>query len=298
MLVSLFFRYMPHDYLAKAGLSCQMENGCGTTLPIWADAAFSFLVGGMILGLLLFAAYALHSQLSCSGRRCAELMRSAAPLDSQGLSARLRGRVFVVEDPAPVSFVIGFLRPRVIVSTGLLAALDPVEVEAVLAHEEGHVASRDNLMILVAQTVAMTFALVPGSRLAFARLRRAQEIAADAYARAQTGDGLVVASSLQKFARSLFAPVARPALSAGFADEGHVTERIRGLLVEEIVRPSRRYLAVAVLGFVLLFSAFVGSALAFTGVTLASESTCSACHGPTAAVGTDAAVHGTCSREL
>lgn len=139
-----------------------------------------------------------------------------------------------------------------------------------LAHEEGHVVGRDNLLVLLAQTVSLTFALVPGVRLAFRRLRRAQEIAADDFARGRTGDSLVVASSLQKFARSLVAPAGGagtmlPAL--GFADEGNVTERIRGLLVDEIVPGCRRRLAVAVLGFLLLFVSFAGSALAFTDVT-------------------------------
>jgi hypothetical protein len=175
----------------------------------------------------------------------------------------------VIDDPAPVSCTVGFLHPQVVVSTGLFAHVDDEEVEAVLAHEEGHVIGRDNVLTLVAQTVAMTFVLVPGVRMAFARLRRAQELAADEYARERTGDPLVVASSLQKFARSLVAPAGgRAAMitSLGFADEGNVTERIRGLLLDEVVPGCRRRLAVAAILLVLLFGLFAGSALAFTGV--------------------------------
>jgi hypothetical protein len=89
----------------------------------------------------------------------------------------------------------------------------------------------------------------------------------------------VVASSLQKFARSLVAPAGGRAgmvTALGFADEGNVTERIRGLLLDEVVPGCRRRLAVAVVLLVLLFGLFVGSALAFTGVALerAGEPSC------------------------
>ena len=57
-----------------------------------------------------------------------------------------------------------------------------------------------------------------------------------------------------------------PATALGFADEGNVTERIRGLLADEVVPGCRRRLAVAVLAFVLVFASFAGSALAFTDV--------------------------------
>lgn len=295
LLISLFLRYLPHQILSKAGLSCQMDDGCATGLPPWADAGFSFLVGGMIAGLALFALFAFICQTSCSGRRRGSLLRMADPYSSPVLSKRLRGRVLLVDDPGPQSYTIGFLRPRVVVSTGLLQALDKEEVVAVLSHEEGHVAARDNLVILIAQTVALAFAVVPGVGVAYQRLRRAQEIAADEFARVCVGDGLLVASSLSKFARSLFSPRRLPAAAAGFADDGHVAERIRGLLVDDVVSTPKRYAAAVLISIVLLLAVFSGSALAFTGVTLASQADCAACHGPVSQVGTDSTVHGSCS---
>lgn len=294
LLVALLLRYLPHSMIVRVGLACQMEDGCASPLPVWAGSTFSFLMGGVILGLVLFAGIAVYSQMTCSSRRCVDLSRTSAPLQAtyQGL---LDGRVVVVDDHAPVSYTIGFFRPRVVVSSGLLETLDEDEVRAVLAHEEGHIRAYDNLITLVAQTLAMTFAPLPGVRYAYARLRRAQEHAADEFARRATGDGLLVASSLTKFARSLLR--ARSGTSAapvmGFADSGDVGERIRGLLAESIVVTSKRRLAAAGLSFVLLVAAFSGSALAFTGVTLASRSDCSTCHS-LIADGTSSAAHDSC----
>jgi len=201
-----------------------------------------------------------------------------------------------------LSYTIGFISPWVVISTGLRDALDDDELFAVLAHEEGHVLRRDNLVILVGQTIALTFALIPGVRACFASLRRCQELAADLFARERTGDGLVVASSLHKFARSVLAPSLRQAppvqAGVGFADEGNVGERIRGLLVDELVVTSKRRLVVAMAALAIMLVGFTGSAAAFTRVTLASGADCAACHHSALGHPVPTAGHGVCSPEI
>ncbi len=294
LLVSLFLRYLPHGLLVHAGLACDMEAGCATPLPPWAGSTFSFLIGGVIAGLVLFAGVAICGQTGCSTRRRHDVVRSATEFRG-AVPPGLRGRVHVVEDPAPVSYTIGFWRPQVIVSSGLLATLDEDELHAVLAHEEGHAVAGDNVIVLVARTLALTFALVPGVSMAYARLRKAQERAADEFARDRTGDGLLVAASLTKFARSLLAltPSSRVEIvTTAFAEEGDVGERVRGLLSTSRVATSKRRLAAVALMFVVVVSAFSSSAFAFTGVTLASRSDCSTCHGLQVAPAGTAALHG------
>ena len=270
LLVALLLRYLPHDYLGRAGLVCKVTTACQRMLPLWANATMSFLLGGVVLGLVVLAVASLVGMTRCSSREC-DALRWARAADLSFASRWLRRRALVIEDERPLSYTIGFLRPRAVISSGLLATLDEDEVEAVLAHEEAHIRARDNLILLLARSLSLTFALVPGVRLAYRRLRRAQELAADDFARRVTGDSLVVASSLQKFARSLFRPAGAPAAALGFAEEGDVAERIRGLLFEEVIVTSRRRLATAVVGLVLLFGVFTGSALAFTSVTVAAE---------------------------
>lgn len=299
LLGALFLRYLPHGYLLRAGLTCSMDDGCGTTLPVWAGAGFSFLIGGAALGMALFAAYAVSGQLSCSSRRLGEVLAGAVRYPGR-VPVTLRGRVLLIPDGRPVSYIVGFLRPRVVVSRGLLDTLDDDELLAVLAHEEGHALRRDNLIALFAQTLAMTFALVPGVRRCFASLRRSQELAADEHARERTGDGLVVAASLHKFARSLSQPrsSALAAAGIGFADEGDVGERIRGLLRDELLVTSKRRLGVVLATLMLLFAGFTGSALAFTQVTIAGTSACASCHQEAPAANAPLSGHGVCSAEI
>lgn len=74
-------------------------------------------------------------------------------------------KLYLIDDGFPRAFAVG-RGPRsasVAVSTGLLAALRPAEVEAVLAHELAHVRTRDVLTQTFAVLLALT--LVEASRV-------------------------------------------------------------------------------------------------------------------------------------
>jgi heat shock protein HtpX len=71
-------------------------------------------------------------------------------------------RVYVIEDPAPNAFATG-RDPRhaaVAVTTGLLARLDRVELEGVLAHELSHIKNHDILVSTLAVTLVGVVALL------------------------------------------------------------------------------------------------------------------------------------------
>lgn len=60
----------------------------------------------------------------------------------------LTGRIDVVTYPAPEAFCYGLLRPRICLTSGLLAVLSPLELEAVLRHERHHLRQYDPLRTL------------------------------------------------------------------------------------------------------------------------------------------------------
>jgi heat shock protein HtpX len=78
-------------------------------------------------------------------------------------------RVYVIEDPAPNAFATG-RDPRhaaVAVTTGLLARLDRVELEGVLAHELSHIKNHDILVSTLAVTLVGVVALLADVSLRF-----------------------------------------------------------------------------------------------------------------------------------
>jgi len=148
--------------------------------------------------------------------------RRAEPVALPGAPAP----AFRIHDPFPVVAVVGVMRPRLYVASQVIDALTPAELAAVLAHEAGHLAARDNLRRLLLRFLPST----GWTRLA-RRLERRWEAAAEVDAdRCAGAAALDLASALIKAAR-LVPPGARLAVPAPafHAGEG-VAGRIRGLI--------------------------------------------------------------------
>ena len=166
---------------------------------------------------------------------------------------------------------VGCIRPRVLVSRGVVRLLDDEELAAGLAHELAHVVRRDNLKRAVAEVTcfaapvliwwadALRLAVSPGRLFLFdlalglsvglalrmllmPLLVHWQERRCDEWAAAATGDRLAVASALIKMARSRPAMTAVPQPATAFAFHGDpLTRRIRSLTRR---RSSRLVLAI------------------------------------------------------
>jgi beta-lactamase regulating signal transducer with metallopeptidase domain len=96
----------------------------------------------------------------------------------------LNGRVIPIGLRVPVSFVHGVLRPRVVISEGLLERLSSAELLAVLEHERYHVSNLDPLKTA---TLRVMTALVPELDPFRAQYRAGCELAADRRAIATCG---------------------------------------------------------------------------------------------------------------
>lgn len=131
------------------------------------------------------------------------------------LPTRRDGDVLVFEDPTPLAFCAGLLRPRIYVSSGAVAALDPGALDAVIAHERRHRDRRDPLRVLLATVLSEALFFLP----VIARLRdRFVDVleldADDAAVRARGGDPGALASAML-----LFESDASPAGAVGIAPE-------------------------------------------------------------------------------
>ena len=138
--------------------------------------------------------------------------------------------VQVVEGPAGVAVTVGFLRPRILVSTDVLDALDAEQLAAVLAHEAAHVRGHDAL-----RGLAIRFA---GALSAFGgfscRTERAyeldREILCDDDAVARGVDPLALADALVRVARLRPSSLGQPAATGTHDVERAVRTRVHLLL--------------------------------------------------------------------
>ncbi|HEV2284581.1 MAG TPA: M56 family metallopeptidase, partial [Steroidobacteraceae bacterium] len=83
------------------------------------------------------------------------------------------------EHGEPLAAVIGAWRPRVLVSESVRAACSPEEFTGVLAHEAAHVASGDNLKLLLLTSAPDALAWTPLGAELLERWRNAAEREAD-----------------------------------------------------------------------------------------------------------------------
>jgi hypothetical protein len=85
----------------------------------------------------------------------------------------------VLDDAYPHAFCAGLVRPRIYISAGAIAALDPEALAAVLAHERHHRDRRDPLRFAAARVLACSLFWVPGIRALAARQLQSAELSAD-----------------------------------------------------------------------------------------------------------------------
>jgi bla regulator protein blaR1 len=195
---------------------------------------------------LLLLAGATHALVEL--RRASRAVRRAVSVGEVGPGP---GGSTLIESSRVLLAAAGILRPRILLSTAALSALDSHELAAGLAHERAHI-SRGHRYVLIAASLCRGASWsLPGGRHAVDQLAFQLERDADEVALARGDDRLALASAICKAA--LPQAGASPSLSA-LAGQGQVTRRVNDLLVGgagEDAGPAGR----AMFGLMLLASA-------------------------------------------
>jgi len=132
------------------------------------------LVNGASVGITqLVRAHRFNRRLDAAVRPAPRRLAEA------GAALGLGDRLFYLDDPGLVACCYGIVRPRVLVSAGLLARLDDEELRAVLAHERHHVWRRDPARYLALRVLAAAAFMVPAVAAFGRRLETQIEVGAD-----------------------------------------------------------------------------------------------------------------------
>lgn len=166
---------------------------------------------------------------------CRVVARRGVPAGSElqaladGLAERLgaaRPRLLVCAYRRPQALTSGLRRPTILLSTWMVDHLDRRELESVLAHELGHVARRDYLVVWLATVLRDAFCYFPTSWIAYRQLQQEKEPACDDLAVGATRRPLALASALGKvWQQALGVPAlgaAQPFVATGKAIEGRI----------------------------------------------------------------------------
>jgi len=187
-------------------------------------------LAGLLLPLALVGASALRGlgmlamQLWYTRRLLRNLKRRSLPLPAslarQTRTLQLEDRVTLVKDVEAYAFAAGLARPRIWLSSGLLALLDEAELAAVLRHERHHLDRRDPLRVLLARSLAHGLFFLPVA----AALRDLYLEAKEREADAASGANYELAAALLKLvqAGSHLPPAASLAAAASASTAGRI----------------------------------------------------------------------------
>jgi Zn-dependent protease with chaperone function len=174
--------------------------------------------------------------LLVAGRRVRQLVQ----LHRSCRHLRTAGALVVLDDARPDAFTTPQPAGRIVVTTGLLHALTPLERRVVLAHESSHLLHRHAWWLLAADLAAAANPLLrPTAKAVAASIERW----ADEDAAATVGDRRGAARALARTALLTSNPAAAARLALA-ATTGDVPGRVRALLDAP---PRRRPVRVAVL---------------------------------------------------
>jgi hypothetical protein len=128
-------------------------------------------------------------KLAFEGSRSIHSVHQYPQIDLTGKQVRL------LETEALFAGQVGFWRPELVVSQGLLQTLSPGHLESVLAHEEGHYHYRDTFWFFWLGWVRSSTIWLPNTEFLWEELLVLRELRADSYAAVQV-DPLILAESL------------------------------------------------------------------------------------------------------
>jgi beta-lactamase regulating signal transducer with metallopeptidase domain len=195
------------------------DERMGVVLLALACLGAVFLVAGLARLAWLFVA---------TSRLERAWMTDATPVTLDGLDVP----AFSVESSFPIVAVIGLRHPRLMVARSVLAACTADELRAIIAHECGHLARRDNLARAVMALSPDPLAWLPiSNRLARAWHEAAEEAADDHVGVLGDRGRLLLAEALIRVARLVPAGSAKVFVPASALYRGeNLDRRVRRLL--------------------------------------------------------------------
>ena len=185
------------------GLHHVVESACSQPEPLWDHVLDVTLLS--LICTILFAAGTLGIIRLVLMKR---FMRQKEVLLDDALQTRVNTltahygiapvRVRLSHANRPFALLYGLHRPTILLSTWMKEHLDEQELEAVLAHELGHLSRSDYLINWLATMLRDAFFFLPTSRVAYRQFRCEKELACDDLVVQLTHRPLALASALTK----------------------------------------------------------------------------------------------------
>lgn len=140
--------------------------------------------------------------------------------------------IIIIDHEQSLAFTMGFRKPFIVLSSGLIEILEKHELEAVVEHESFHQKNYDSLKICILQVISQALWFIPITKWCYQNYKIISEVLADEYAIKKMGSELSLGSALLKLIKNCFNGNNAPVL-VHFSDES-VNYRL-----QQLVEPNR-----------------------------------------------------------
>ncbi|MEV0768588.1 M56 family metallopeptidase [Nocardia salmonicida] len=175
------------DMVAEQHLSL---SRCFTQLH---DAAIGDYGAVVQIGVLILVAWGVVAGTVLVGRVGRALVRARSVTHRHARAARMVGRpharhdAVVIDHPEPAAYSVAGDPHTIVLTQGIVTALDDEHLAAVLAHERAHLAGRHHILLAVTRTLAAVFPRIDLFTVGSAQVARLVEMSADDAAAASHG---------------------------------------------------------------------------------------------------------------
>ena len=192
---------------------------------------FAFLIFILVLSVLKLFVLNIKVQLLKFKLRESIVMDQST--DKLIMHLGLQDKAVLVRSEKQFAFCLGVRTPKIYFSTGLVAQLSIIELEAVLRHEQYHLENHDTFTMIVASVAHSLFPFFPLVGDLIKKYRIEREIQADKFAVARIGDESSLLSALKKL---LAFPTIETVAVAAIADQDTLEPRIFSLVNKPYIR--------------------------------------------------------------
>lgn len=187
--------------ISGSNLQFNIFEVCHNTLKLIGLSSLMYAVDIMVIGTFLFALWKVSTQVIQTYKMRSRLQQYSCDSLTKKFNNQYRNRnseFMIISYPVPVAITMGFLSPKIVLSTGLLKLLSEEELEAVIYHETYHLNNHDPLKICLLSISAITLPYIPILKWLNEKYRVIQEVMADESAIEKQETSVHIASALLK----------------------------------------------------------------------------------------------------
>ncbi|WP_391119811.1 M56 family metallopeptidase [Psychrobacillus sp. L3] len=187
--------------LAGWNIKFNLVEVCHSTLKSIGLSSLEYVLDALVIYTLLFSFWKMSSQLIHASRmknRFQQYREKMLTIEMNGMYTSGKEDLVVISYPGPIAITMGFIRPKIVISTGLINLLNEEELKAVISHEKYHKENRDPLKIFLLSLFASTMGYIPILKWFNQKYRIIQEVLADEFAIEKQKTSVNLGSALLK----------------------------------------------------------------------------------------------------